>query len=248
MTRRDARSASYIAFGKAGLFDQPRCRELYSARAISGWKLRRLLSRRSADRLRLLFADDRILEETSRAAVIGISFDEEHAFGSPNPSHRIRHFQQAGIRLPRKLSLQIPIGDGRHCAKLKPIVDSRDHVAPAIYRIEAAAAIRKSALGGGEIDKDASAQIIGADLIDAVGDLLPVGANILHRRAACRSRNSRQALNSSTSVIHRSMDEAIPIFSRRNPIDGAIPFVAPLDSLQANAHRQAFKTGIDRKS
>src|SRR5580698_11205499 len=107
MTRRDARSASHIAFGKAGLFDQPCCGELHSARAISGWKLRRLLSRRSADRLRLLFADDRILEETSRTAVIGISFGPQHALRSPNPSHRVRHFLQAGIRLPRKLSLQI---------------------------------------------------------------------------------------------------------------------------------------------
>ena len=67
------------------------------------------------------------------------------------------------------------------------------------------------------------AQIEGAHALDGRSDLLPVCADVLHRRSAHRAGNSRQALDARAVFLNGALNEGVPILACSDAIDGLRP-------------------------
>src|SRR2546429_8085973 len=76
------------------------------------------------------------------------------------------------------------------------------------------------------------------DAHQALGDLLPVGAHVLYRRAADRARNARQALDPCPAARHHVLHERVPIDPGAGAHLRARP-LAPLDPTHGEAQGEA---------
>ena len=89
---------------------------------------------------------------------------------------------------------------------------------------EPARAIGKGALRAGQLNHSTGLAIVGPHRDDRVGDLLPVGADVLDRRGAYEARDARQALDSRQPIGHASRKQVVPrLARRRDQLDAIAP-------------------------
>ena len=80
--------------------------------------------------------------------------------------------------------------------------------------LEEAVAVGKATLGRQEGDDLSVFAVESAHLRDGLGDLLPVGANVLDRSRADEARDAAQALDASKPALHRLLHPAVPGLAR----------------------------------
>ena len=83
----------------------------------------------------------------------------------------------------------------RRSTRLKPVPDAQDHEPAPIRRVEPTPSIAESALIRSEFHNPALLHVVRPHRHNRARNLLPIRPDILHRRPAHRSRNSRKALN-----------------------------------------------------
>ncbi len=96
----DGGVAEGVAFGQAGLLNEPGSRDLYGGgefRCKTDGIVGRLFGGGSSDLREPGFGDDGVFEEAARAAAIGIAFDEKHAFALANVSDESDDLLQRGL-------------------------------------------------------------------------------------------------------------------------------------------------------
>jgi len=94
---------------------------------------------------------------------------------------------------------------------LQPVIHPQDDVPSAFCAVKDAGAIAEPARRLGQHHNAVFFQVERAHRLDRVGDLLPIGANVLHRRAPDAARNTAQALDSGAILHDRLGDEVIPV-------------------------------------
>jgi hypothetical protein len=77
-----------------------------------------------------------------------------------------------------------------------------------------------------QIDERAGFEIVGAHLHDGLGDLLPIGPDVLDGSTSYVSGNAGKTLDPGIAVIHRVKDDVVPILSRANFKENALPVPA----------------------
>src|ERR1700733_9166263 len=110
--------------------------------------------------------------------------------------------------------LQVCIRDRCRHVLLEPIGDTADDEAIAIRTlVEAAAAVGKAAFGVIKIDPSARRAIESAHGADGARDLLSIGANVLHGRAADGTGNAAEALDARKIRSNAGADQSVPVLT-----------------------------------
>src|SRR5580700_7545669 len=215
MSSRDANTPGAESLGEAGAFDQPCSRNFLAGfeRGITGHG-------KSAGRGALLqilvlrCGEHRILEERPRALAVGVAGNDEHAFAGADVAHglaglcKIRHGFAA-----LKVALEVGIGEEWVAFGSKRVRDAENDKTLALTGVEYAGAVTEVEGFRAEFAHLIVFQVENLNRSDRVGDLLSVGADVLHRRATDVARNAAEALDASAIRAHGVRDKLIPRFA-----------------------------------
>src|ERR1035438_5255990 len=130
-------------------------------------------------------------------------------------AHRCSHFRQsriAGMRCEELL--QVGVTNIRLSILMQRERYLQNDVTVAVRSIEDAGAVSKTALCIREGPNFESLQVENSYLANGLGDLLAIGADILHRRAAHRAGNTAQALQPGAVGIYGLRHQRVPIHAR----------------------------------
>ena len=138
--------------------------------------------------------DDGVFEEGARAAAIGVSGDEEHAFGLTDCADGVVDLEGRGLVVGEML-LEVGVVEAWGGAGVEAEGDAGDDVAVAVGGVEDALAVGEVAVGGGEGGEGVGREIEGADGGDGLGDLLAVGSYVLDGGSADEAGDAGEALD-----------------------------------------------------
>src|SRR5271154_1877705 len=159
------------------------------------------------------------LEEGAGAAAVGLSLHQQHAFAVPDLTDGV-----VDLQWPRRgpaaaeVLLEVGVVELRPGVRGEAEADAGYDVAAAVGGVEAAAAVAEVAVGGGERDKLERVEVEHAHLGDGLGDLLPIGADVLHRGSADQSGDTGEALDARDSLLADGADKAVPVVARGNRV------------------------------
>ena len=112
-----------------------------------------------------------------------------------------------------EMLFQVGIADVGLAPRSECVSDAENDEPSALGRIEDACAVGEAA---GFVAKFANLAVFSVedlDRLDGLRNFLPVGADVLHRRAADAARNAAQALDARAVRHHGVRNEAVPGFS-----------------------------------
>ncbi len=121
-------------------------------------------------------------------------------------------------------------------------VTSHDDEPAVIGLLEAARAVRKPALAGGQRDERRRLAIVGSQALDAVSHFLSVGADVLDRSPTDGSRNAGQAFQAGQAARHTFRDDFIPRFSCANGHQCVFAVPRVRAATNVNVHDQTIKS------
>ena len=153
--------------------------------------------------------DNGIGEERTRAAPVGILLVEHHGFLSAQGQHGLADFGQAWLGVARKSRLEFGVAKCGAAASGQAESHGEDHKVATLV-LEQAGAVAKFAVFRGEIPHFKCVAFENANASDRLGDFLPVGADVLHRRCADRAGNAGQALDARGVSKYRFGHQAVP--------------------------------------
>lgn len=188
---------------EASLLDKPRGGEL-DARTCAwhgpvgdlwGLELERL-----GKSCELLGGDEGILEEGTCGTAVGFAGREKHALPSADLSYGVVDVERRGL-LAGKASGEISVGEVGFGVGQETKIDRRDDISTASSGVEQAAAITEPAVLIREFDKVAGLEVQGANRLDCLRNLLPIGADVLNGCPPGKTRNTREALHAAESQI-----------------------------------------------
>src|SRR5436853_4587796 len=131
---------------------------------------------------------------------------------------------------------EIPIRDGGRAAVLQPERNLADDESLLVFLLEAALAICKSAFRLRQPHGLLLQAVHRVDPLDDGSDLLPVRADVLHRRAADAAWNSGQTFDAGEVPADRERDEAVPRLAGASNDDRVVATIACLHA--ADLHLQ----------
>jgi len=218
VTGGDSGGSKGEAFAEASLLEKPSGRELDTARI--GLPVGNLLRRNiqcGRDDSEGRLGNDGILEEGASAARVSLAFDDQHAFAVTDLADGVVDLdRRGGLILAGKVTLQVGVGELWGRGTVEAEGDLGDDVAVAMGSVEEAAAVGKAALLACECGEPEAFKVKGANLRDGVGDLLPVGPDVLYGRAADGAGDAGEALDAADSLLADLQDEAVPAGARCN--------------------------------
>jgi hypothetical protein len=187
----------------------------------------------------------RILEEGPGTSRIFIPGRNQHPLERADSANRFSCVRQSRGLLPsRKMFFQVGVLDARCALGRQPIVHPYNHVPSALSGVENARAVTESAGLGAQVMELSISHIEGEYRIHTLGDLLPVGPHILHRRAAHAAGNAAEALDPGTIARHRPRHESVPWFSRSH-FESRLPILTALfNPAHRHLEREAWPAGI----
>src|SRR5438093_780148 len=141
-------------------------------------------------------------------------------------------------------ALQLRIADAWRLVASQPQRDLEHDIAPPVRALEAAVPIAEGTLPGRKRAALERRAIETGDAHQRLGDLLPVRAHILNRRAAHRPRNARWALDAGPATLHRPLHHRVPINASAGADLGAGP-VAELHPTDRDAHDQSREPRVE---
>src|SRR2546429_7917956 len=115
------------------------------------------------------------------------------------------------LPIPRNGPLQLGITNSWLLAPSEPQRDLEHDIPPSVRALEPAVPIPEGTFPCGEGPALERGAVEAFDAHQALGDLLPIGAHVLYRRAADRARNARQALDPCPAALHHVLHERVPI-------------------------------------
>src|SRR5277367_5898736 len=233
VARGDSDPAHGKTFLESGLFDQPCSGQLHHAIARRvAWHLFVTASAPISDLPQFCRRDNGIFEEGAGALAVRAALSGKHSLLLTDGPYGVVDLAERGfltaLDLRGEVALNIGVTQGGLALRPKRIGDRGDDVSPARLRVEEAATITEVAGFMVEIDETKGLKIVGPDLLNDLGNLLSIGANILNGGASDIAGNSRKALESGIASLDRIKDEAIPVFSGPCLEDNAVPFTALL--------------------
>ena len=145
----------------------------------------------------------------------------------------------------REVLLQVCVFQVRLAIMEQAEADAQDDIATLFCGVEDAGPIGETAFGVLQRDDRVRLRVVSRDLFDRFRNLLPLGADVLHRRAADRSRNAAQIFNAGAVVGNGGGDEAVPFFARADvELDVVLPIVAVVDARNVDADDESLKTFV----
>lgn len=161
--------------------------------------------------------DDWILKEGAGAGAVGVSFDQEHALGTTDLADSVVDLEGRGWITGEPVGevagdigiRQIGAGSGR-----EPEGNGRNDVAATLRAVEDAGAVGEAAGVVVEIEKRivarGSLEVADANAEDSVGDLLPVGSNVLNGRAAGQAGDAGEAFHTAEALLAHGEHDVVP--------------------------------------
>ncbi len=206
--------------GETGMLDEPAGQQLDGSRL--GGEVRNGVGMADAGKIGFLgdaggnvgelrLRYDWIFEERSRAAAVGVAFDEQHSLFSADVFHHLADVGQFGRGLAGVGFFQIVVGEMGSAVQAQAIADFGDNVAIARGAVEDAAAIGEVAGGAGEIRHAHGGTIERADGDNGGRDLLPIRSDVLHRRSADGAGNSGETFDAAVIAFDDHVDEVVPV-------------------------------------
>ena len=136
-------------------------------------------------------------------------------FARANVAHRFARLGEIGRGLAAfEVPLQVGIVEVRLASGRERVGDAQNDESSALGRIEDAGAVSEAAGLAAEFAYLAVFEVEDLDRLDRLRNFLPIGADILYRRAADAARNAAQALDARAMRHDSVRDEAVPGFSR----------------------------------
>src|SRR5260370_22927794 len=219
MTPRHRRPALTVALGEPGALDEPGRRHLdRPLRRIARDRRRPPPTPPAAlepgERAR---REQRMHKERARRPSVGIHGIEQHRLGSAQPEHGLPDHAHGGRGGERVQSgglsdggLELRVANAGRGVASETDGHLQDDVATAISLLEAAVAVAKSALRGAESAALERDSIEAGDARERLGDLLPVGADVLDRRTTHRARNTGTALDTRPAPLPSTPPPPLP--------------------------------------
>jgi hypothetical protein len=237
--------------GEAGALDQPGRGNLLTGfeRRIAGHG--ESSSGRSPLQILVLFlGKDRIFEERSGTLAIRITGNDEHALAGADVADGLAGFGKIRRRFaPFEVPLEVGIGDTRAAPGRERVSYAEDDESSALGSVEDAGPVAKPAGLRAEFAYLGLffAQVEDLHRCDGLGYFLPIGADILHGRAAHTARNAAQAFDPRTASHHRVGDKLVPGFAgayvEKNFAILIVPAVL-VDARNRDLQHQARPTGV----
>lgn len=217
----DAGVAENVAFAEAGVFDQPGGGELDAGAAPEGTggpvgDLGGVEVELAGEVFEVGRGEDGVLEEGAGAARVGIARGEEHAFGAADLADGMVDLDRCGL-LAGEAFGKIGVGEVGRGVGGKAEDDGGDDVAAAGVGVEEAGAVGKAAGFVGELGEGAGVEVEGADGVDGLGDLLPVGSDVLDGRGTSEAGDAGEALHAGEVEGARVENEGVPVEAGGDP-------------------------------
>ena len=122
-----------------------------------------------------------------------------------------------------EVALQVRVPDRRRLSRAQAIRHAEDDVAAAVLALEAAIAVAEPAFLAVELVRLAAAEIEDAHARDRLGDVLAVGAHVLHGGRTDEAGDAGEALDTRPAFRDRPLDQRVPGLPRaRRQLDPAI--------------------------
>ena len=208
---RDADRAEAETLAEAGALQQPGGGELDAVGASRpvrcgiGGKREGL-----CDAVKGCLWNDGVLEKRAGAAAVGIAGGKNHALGPADLADGAGDLAGGRRGVRAEMPKQIRIGETRTGAKVEAEGDGGDDVAAGLDGVEQASAVAELAGFAGKLDEAVRLKIQSADSVDGLRNLLPVGANILHRGASGKAGDAGEALDAGQILITCLVDKGFP--------------------------------------
>src|SRR5207245_8404745 len=145
----------------------------------------------------------------------------------------------------RNGTLQLGIMNSWLLGPSQPQRDLEHDIPPSVRALEPAVAIPEGTFPCGEGPALERGAVEAFDAHQALGDLLPVGAHVLYRRAADRPGDPRQALDSGPAACHYGLHPPVPIDPGAGADLGALP-VTELHPADGDAQDESGKPRVEK--
>ncbi len=253
---RQGRPVVAVALAEARVLDQPRGARLdrpvrlLPARGTLGHRLR---------------VDEGVGEEGAGAPGVVVLGVEHHALAGPQPEHGLadRPRRRARARLDVERAGELGVAHrGTEVAQGELEGDLEDDEATGVP-LEPAGAVAEAAVGDGEGAVRRLDAVPAAHGGDRVGDLLAVGADVLHRGGADRAGDAGERLDAHPALLDRPGDQVVPDLAGgdrdegaaagvpghrhaagRDPHDGAVEALVGDDEVAAAGDEQDRRAGL----
>src|SRR6266851_2792805 len=162
--------------------------------------------------------NDRILEEGACTPAIWAALSCEHSLLLTDRPHRLVDLAKRRLLSSFKLSREVTLDVGVSQSGLSPgpqlVRHSGHDVSPARLRIEETSPVTEAAGLVVQIDEGAGLEIVGAHPHDGLGNLLPIGTDVLDGSTPGVPGNARQTLYAGVAAINRIEHDVVPILAR----------------------------------
>src|SRR5205807_6578730 len=194
----------------------------------------------------------RIGEERAGRARVRVRRIEHHGLTAPQREHGLSHqthrlacWNRVEGAEVRHGTLQLGITDSWLLVPSEPQRDLEHDIAIPIRALEPAVPIPEGTFPCGEGPALERGPIETHDAHQTLGDLLPVGAHVLYRRAADRPGDPRQALDSGPAACHYGLHQPVPIHPGAGADLGALP-VTELHPADGDAQDESGKPRVEK--
>ena len=154
--------------------------------------------------------NDGILEKRAGAAAIRIAMRKDHTLGPADVTHGLGDLPWGGRDVRAEVPKQIGVRQVRTSMEVETESHGGDEIAAGLDGVEEAAPIAELAGFAGKLDETVCLEIQGADGVDGLGDLLPVGANVLDGGTADKAGDAGEALDAGKVLLTRLINKCLP--------------------------------------